>query len=146
MEWTDYFRELAKTVSLKSKDESTKIGAVIIDTNNSIVSTGYNSFPRGINDKIKSRQVRPEKYFWFEHAERNAIYNAARIGVSTSNCTIYLSAAIPCVDCARAISNSGIKIVYCEDSIGPLRGEQWSKQVDRTLQMFKEAGVTLEFY
>jgi len=146
MEWIDYFKTLASTIALKSKDESTQIGAIIVGPDNEIVSTGYNSFPRGINDRIKSRQARPEKYFWFEHAERNAIYNAARIGVSTLDCSLYLSAAIPCVDCARAIINSGIKIVYCQDSIGPLRGEQWQKQVDRTLQMFKEAGVTLEFY
>jgi len=82
MEWDDYFLNIAENVKLKSKDKRTQIGAVIVGKGNEIVSTGYNSFPRNINDSIEERQVRPEKYYWFEHAERNAIYNAARIGVS----------------------------------------------------------------
>jgi len=83
MRWVEYFQNLAHQVKLKSKDENTQIGAVIVGKDKEIVSTGYNSFPRGIKDNKKERQERPEKYFWFEHAERNAIYNAARIGVST---------------------------------------------------------------
>ena len=67
--WVQYFRELAHTVKQKSKDESTKIGAVIVGKDKEIVSTGYNSFPRGIKDNIKDRQGRAEKYYWFEHAE-----------------------------------------------------------------------------
>ena len=83
MRWVEYFRELAHTVKKKSKDKNTQIGAVIVGTDKEIVSTGYNSFPRGINDGVSERQERPEKYHWFEHGERNAIYNAARIGVVT---------------------------------------------------------------
>ena len=103
MRWVEYFQNLAHQVKLKSKDERTQIGAVIVGEDKEIVSTGYNSFPRGLDDSIKLRQERPEKYYWFEHAERNAIYNAARIGVSTKGCTMYLSCGIPCVDCARGI-------------------------------------------
>jgi dCMP deaminase len=98
MRWVEYFQNLAHQVKLKSKDERTQIGAVIVGKDKEIVSTGYNSFPRGIKDNVKERQERPEKYFWFEHAERNAIYNAARIGVSTKGCTMYLSCGIPCSD------------------------------------------------
>ena len=82
MVWKDYFVSIAEQVKEKSKDIKTKIGAVIVGKDNEILSTGYNSFPRGLNDNVVQRQERPEKYFWFEHAERNAIYNAARIGVS----------------------------------------------------------------
>ena len=64
MGWTDYFRSIAETVSRKSKDDRTQIGAVIVGKDKEIVSTGYNSFPRGINDFKKERQERPEKYFW----------------------------------------------------------------------------------
>ena len=101
MRWVEYFRNLAHNVKLKSKDTSTQIGAITVGKDKEIVSTGYNSFPRGLNDNLKSRQERPEKYYWFEHGERNAIYNAARIGVSTKGCTMYLSCGIPCVDCTR---------------------------------------------
>ena len=105
MRWVEYFRNLAHQVKLKSKDENTQIGAIIVGKDKEIVSTGYNSFPRGLKDNKESRQERPEKYYWFEHGERNAIYNAARIGVSTKGCTMYLSCGIPCVDCARGIIN-----------------------------------------
>jgi deoxycytidylate deaminase len=66
MNWKEYFRNIAHQVKLKSKDEKTQIGAVIVGEDNEIVSTGYNSFPRGISDDISERQERPEKYFWFE--------------------------------------------------------------------------------
>lgn len=69
--WAEYFRKIAHTIKLKSKDQNTQIGAVIVGQNNEIVSTGYNSFPRGIHDGMEHRQERPEKYYWFEHAERN---------------------------------------------------------------------------
>ena len=73
MNWKEYFRNIAHQVKLKSKDKYTQIGAVIVGADNEIVSTGYNSFPRGIYDNEPLRQERPEKYYWFEHAERNAI-------------------------------------------------------------------------
>ena len=79
MTWNEYFLNIAEAVKLKSKDQRTQIGAVIVGQDKEIVSTGFNSFPRGINDFVEERQQRPEKYFWMEHAERNALYNAARI-------------------------------------------------------------------
>ena len=73
MEWKRYFFNIAEEVKKKSKDKNTQIGAVIVGKDKEIVSTGYNSFPRGIDDEKEDRQEKPEKYFWFEHAERNAI-------------------------------------------------------------------------
>src|SRR3990167_200779 len=108
MNWDEYFLVLCEVIKLKSKDQNTKIGVVIVGKDHEVVSTGYNSFPRGIDDNVPARQERPEKYLWMEHAERNAIYNAARIGVSTKGCTMYMSCVMSCPDCARAIINSGI--------------------------------------
>ena len=79
MNWQKYFYEMANLVAKKSKDKSTQIGAVIVGPDNEIRSTGYNSFPTGLNDDLEIRQQRPEKYYWIEHAERNALYNAARL-------------------------------------------------------------------
>ena len=146
MNWNEYFRGIAHQVKLKSKDIRTQIGAVIVGSDNEIVSTGYNSFPRGINDSVDERQERPEKYYWFEHAERNAIYNAARIGVSTKDCTMYLTCGIPCADCCRGIINAGIsKIVLEGDGHGAV-GTKWDESAKRSLQMFDEAGVIVEYY
>jgi dCMP deaminase len=146
MNWTEYFLGIAEQVKLKSKDESTQIGAVIVGIDNEILSTGYNSFPRGMDDSKKERQERPEKYFWFEHAERNAIYNAARIGVSLKNSTIYLTSGLPCMDCARGIVNSGIKIVWCKKECTTKNKEKWEESQMKSLQLLNECGIQVFYY
>jgi dCMP deaminase len=145
MNWKEYFRGIAHQVKLKSKDRYTQIGAVVVGSDNQIVSTGYNSFPRGIDDSVDERQERPEKYYWFEHAERNSLYNAALIGVSTKECTMYLTCGIPCSDCARGIINSGIKKIVCE-RVGGAVGNLWDEHAKRSIEMFNEAGVKIEYY
>jgi dCMP deaminase len=145
MNWKEYFRGIAHQVKLKSKDRYTQIGAVVVGSDNQIVSTGYNSFPRGIDDNIDERQERPEKYYWFEHAERNSLYNAALIGVSTKGCTMYLTCGIPCSDCARGIINSGISKIVCE-RVGGAVGNLWDEHAKRSIEMFNEAGVKIEYY
>ena len=146
MNWIEYFREIATVVAKKSKDKRTNIGAVIVGRDNEIVSTGYNSFPRGINDNVPERQEKPEKYHWFEHAERNAIYNAARIGVSTKGCTIYLSHWFPCVECTRAIIQSGIETLYCEPLSRSKVSVTYQESFIRSEKMLHEAGVYVKFY
>lgn len=145
MNWDEYFINIAEQVKLKSKDRNTQIGVVIVGNNNEIVSTGYNSFPRGIDDNIEERQERPEKYFWFEHAERNAIYNAARIGVSTLGTTMYMTCGISCADCARAIINSGISKIVLREGRGATN-ERWQESSKRSMQMFKEAGIEVTYF
>lgn len=108
--WDEYFMSIARAVATRSKDRSTKVGCVIVGPDNEIRSTGYNSFPRGINDDVEERHQRPEKYVWTEHAERNAIYAAARTGTPTDGCRAFLP-WFPCMDCARAIVQAGIKEV-----------------------------------
>ena len=145
MKWDEYFINIAEQVKLKSKDERTQIGVVIVGKDNEIVSTGYNSFPRGIVDDIDERQERPEKYFWFEHAERNAIYNAARIGVSTLGTTMYMTCGMSCSDCARAIINSGVSKIVLRKGRGA-KGDKWDESSVRSMKMFEEAGVVVEYY
>jgi len=145
MDWKDYFRNIAQQVKLKSKDKYTQIGAVIVGKDNEIVSTGYNSFPRGIDDDVDSRQERPEKYYWMMHAEQNSVVNAARIGVSTKGCVMYLTCGIPCADCTKAIINAGITEIYCEDTDDPI-GSNWTEHTKRSSIMFKEAGIKINFY
>lgn len=145
MKWVEYFYKIADQVKEKSKDNHTKIGAVIVGKDKEIVSTGYNSFPRGIEDNKKERQERPEKYYWFEHAERNAIYNAALIGVSTKGCTMYLTCGIPCADCARGIINAGIIRIFAVRD-GEAKSQKWKNSAERSMEMFKEAGVDVQWY
>ena len=146
MDWDLYFRSIAEAVKNRSKDQRTQIGAVIVGENREIVSTGYNSFPRGINDDVPERQERPEKYYWMEHAERNAIINAALIGVSTKNTTMYLTCGMPCCDCTRAIINAGIRKVYMYPGNAGGKGPHWKEMAIRSKAMFEESGVEIVYY
>jgi len=107
LDWDTYFMSLAYLVAMKSKDPRTRVGAVIVGPDNEIRTTGYNSFPRGLDDDRPERAVTPAKHLFFEHAERNAIYNAARMGTSLKGCRIYLP-FMPCSDCARGIVQAGL--------------------------------------
>ena len=107
MDWDTYFMEMATLVSTKSKDRSTQVGCVIVGPNREVRTTGYNGFCRGIDDDVEERHERPEKYLWSEHAERNAIYNAARNGIRIEDCTAYTT-VFPCADCARGLIQSGV--------------------------------------
>jgi dCMP deaminase len=146
MNWTDYFLNIAEQVKLKSKDHSTQIGAVIVGEDNEVLSTGYNSFPRGMDDSKQERQERPEKYFWFEHAERNAIYNAARVGIPLKGSSIYLTSGLPCMDCARGIVNSGIKVVYCKHICTTKNKEKWGESQSKSYQLLLECNIDVIFY
>jgi dCMP deaminase len=146
MNWTEYFLNIAETIKLKSKDQSTQIGAVIVGEDNEILSTGYNSFPRGSDDSKQERQERPEKYFWFEHAERNAIYNAARVGIPLKGSSIYLTSGLPCMDCARGIVNSGIRVVYCKHICTTKNKEKWGESQNKSYQLLLECNIDVIFY
>lgn len=67
MNWDEYFCKLAEHVKEKSKDRSTKCGCVIASPDHSVLSVGFNGFPRGVNDDIESRHERPVKYSYTEH-------------------------------------------------------------------------------
>lgn len=143
MEWGEYLLKLAFTVSEKSKDPSVKVGCVIVGPSREIRSTGFNGFPRGCNDNIPERNVQPKKYLWFEHAERNAIYNAARCGIPLEGCIMYVTAP-PCTNCARGIVQSGIKkIVYPVDHAFKDR-EDWKEDMKEAKAILNEGGVALK--
>jgi dCMP deaminase len=145
MNWDSYFIKMVQLVSEKSKDPSTKCGALIVGPDHEIRSTGFNGFPRGVDETIESRWVRPEKYEWVEHAERNAIYNAARVGISTFGCTMYVNYAVECCDdCTRAIIQSGIIEVVGPDIPFPGKGKgiDYSK-TNANIIMMNEAGILI---
>lgn len=146
-DWDQYFMSMAYFVAIKSKDQSTNIGAVIVDSDNSIVSTGYNSFVRDINDDLPERQQRPEKYFWFEHAERNSIYNAAKMGSALRGCRMYTQ-GIPCPACMRAVIHSRIsELIYHKSwHDSGFEGQKWIDEGIISRQMAKECGLKIRCY
>lgn len=142
MSWDEYFLNIAEAVSLRSKDQSSKIGAVIVGPGHEIRSTGYNGFPRGMNDDDIAKQERPLKYKYFEHAERNSIYNAARFGASIEGCTMYCPWP-PCSDCARAIIQAGIKKLVVKHGI-LMCPQRWHEDMVIAADMLRECGVKFE--
>ena len=146
MNWTEYFLNLAEQIKLKSKDQSTQIGAVIVGIDNEVLSTGYNSFPRGLNDNVPERQISPLKYEFIVHAEINAIVNAARAGVSIHGSTLYLSCGTPCNDCAKAIVNGGIKKIYCKKECTTKNKLMWADKKRIAQEIFFECGVEVVYY
>jgi dCMP deaminase len=141
--WMRRFLRVANTLAEWSKDRSRGVGCVIVGPKGDIRATGYNGFPRGVNDDISDRHNRPQKYLWTEHAERNAIYNAAREGVSLSGCTMFLP-WFPCADCARGIIQSGISTLVCGQR-PDMNDPKWGDGFSVVGEMLNEAGLTLIF-
>ena len=191
MNWQDYFVDLTLAVASKSKDPSRKVGCIIVGPDKEIRSTGFNGFPRGVNERVRvpprehylqetehdiretcvrylcacghidtsyndellldhflsvpkgpidvlsTRWERPIKYQYVEHAERNAIYNAARVGTPTLGCSVFVSLA-PCVGCTRALIQAGITKVY-----GPAFDHKYDDiyHFDTAEVILKESGV-----
>ena len=145
--WTAYFMNMAELAAGMSKD-TTKVGAVIVGSKKEVRSTGYNGIPRGVRD-LKERMVRPQKYLWTEHAERNAIYNATLHGTSLEGTTLYLwGANHPCPDCARAIVQSGIKKIVMQkhnkENIDKNSSLHKEELYAVSIEMLGEAGVEIE--
>jgi dCMP deaminase len=136
---------------MRSKDNHTHVGSVITDADNVLVSTGYNSLPRGIEvdeNELRLSRENGEKYFWIEHAERNAIYNAARRGTILKGCKIYIPWN-PCTDCARAIIQTGISEVIIHQNgqnfYDKNTNGKWIESYKKMGEMFKEAGVKVRY-
>lgn len=138
-DWDERYLYLAGVIASWSKDLSTKVGCVIVGDAGQILATGYNGIPRGVSDDVPGRHERPEKYLWFEHAERNAIYNAARSGLSLVGATLYIPWH-PCADCARGIIQSGIQTVVLGTTEILGKGD-WTNSIDVARIMFEEAGI-----
>jgi len=146
MDWNTLFMNMVYLVAMKSKDERAHIGAVIVGPDKEVRSTGYNSFPRGIDDGVRERQKSPEKFHWFAHAEANAIFNAARVGVPLKDCTLYTN-GVPCTACVHGVINSGITEVVVDKTWDEGSDEgKWGPMAERTREMFQESGVKLTYW
>jgi dCMP deaminase len=143
--WDAKFMKLAYEWSEMSKDQRTAIGAVLIKGKRALLE-GYNGLPERVDDSKPDRQVRPKKYFFFEHAERNCYYMAARYGICTDGSIMYTQ-GIPCADCARAVIQGGtVEIVvhkqWHEIWIGRT-GANWGESCEMAKEMLDEAGVKI---
>jgi dCMP deaminase len=118
LNWDEYFMLQAMIASFRSKDPSTKVGAVFVDENNHQVTMGYNGFVAGIDEsqlpwgKDSSVGLENQKYGYVVHAEANAILHAK---APLRNTTAYVT-LFPCNECAKLIASSKVKeIVFLSD-------------------------------
>jgi dCMP deaminase len=138
--WDIRFMEMAKLIASWSKDPTSQIGAVAVNDEHRILATGYNGFPKGIDDTQERLNDRPEKYRLVIHAEMNALMNALYSGVSLNGATMYVHGLPVCSDCAKCVIQAGIKRVV----IPTFKSEKgdWQKiWEERSAPMFKEANV-----
>ena len=137
--WDRRFLELASHISTWSKDPSTKVGCVVVGEDREIRSTGFNGFPRGIEDDAERLEDRAQKYPLICHAEENAIMHAARIGISLKSNTAYVTWP-PCSRCTRSLIQAGVsEVVYPAGIDIP---ERWEEDLEIALGMMEEAGIS----
>ena len=138
--WNERFMTLAELIGSWSKDPSRKIGAVIVDNDNRIVSTGFNGFARNILDNIERLENKEIKRTLMLHAEENAILYAKQ---DLKDCSIYIAGLPPCVHCSSMIIQSGIKTVYYKNTKKEKPSEFWKDNLLLAKQILTEAGVKL---
>ena len=134
MNWHEYLMGFARHAAKKSKDE-TQVGAALVGPNREVRLTGYNGPPRGVHDTA-ARRDRPRKYLFASHAEQNVIAFAARHGIRTEGCTLYVTHH-PCSACARSIIQAGITCVV----VGPGKTSMPDQEFEAAREMFAESGV-----
>ena len=138
--WDEFFMGAAMLCAKRSKDPNTQVGACIVNSENRIVSVGYNGFPAGCDDDTfpweRSAEDRYNtKYLYVCHAELNAILNAR--GTNLTGNRLYV-ALFPCNECAKAIIQSGItEVIYLSNKYKDTPEPRASKR------MLEAAGVKL---
>jgi len=136
-EWDARFLRMAREIATWSKDPSTKVGAVIADPKNRIVSLGYNGLPRSVADTAHRLTDRRLKYKIMVHAEENAVLFAGR---PLQFCSIYVWPFAACAHCASLIIQVGINRVVTpgcpQDKL-----ERWGEDMAIAEEMYKEADI-----
>lgn len=135
--WTDRFMDMAFLVASWSKDPSTKVGAVVVDHERSIVSLGFNGFPRHVIDDTERYLDKKIKYAMIVHAEANAILSARCSLVEK----ILFATKSPCSECVKLIIQCGISTIV---SPAPDLEGKWADDAMVAGQMLMEAGVIVE--
>lgn len=139
--WSGRLLKLCNDISEWSKDQSTRVGAMITTQDGSPVSWGFNGMPMGIDDTIESRHERPEKYRWMAHAERNAMDLAPRGDLS--GCVMFVNFS-PCPTCSQSIIQRKIATVVVDERFtADKMPDRWKEDMLMAVEMLKEAGVNV---
>lgn len=140
-----YLKKAYEFASYRSDDPRTQNGAILVK-HDIVIGIGVNELPRKVEKTEERLNNRDIKYKFMEHAERNAIFAAAREGYNTEYSTLFVP-WYACADCARSIIQAGIKRVVGHKQVFDAYGEgPWTESINAGNEMFKEAGVITELY
>lgn len=132
--WDTYFMNIATSVSLRSPDPKKKVGCIIVNENNRIVSTGYNGLPKKLNEYDFDWSDRNLIKSIIIHAECNALlYCKEQYNNINTNNKLYCTLS-PCKDCLKMIIAYNIKKVYYKEKY---------KHFDEVLEISKLLDVEL---
>jgi dCMP deaminase len=131
--WDEFFMKAAIAASQRSKDPKTQVGACIADTNNRILSVGYNGTPRGLDDDEfpwgTTDDPLHDKHNYVIHAEANAILNYRGSLKDMAAATVYVT-LFPCHECAKMLVQAGIgAVVYLDDKYDGTEDNRISKNI-----------------
>lgn len=125
----------------KSTNISTQNAAILVDDNDNIILSATNSFPKGVAENNKRQQDKSIRQKYSIHAERNVIYNAAKLGIKTDG-LIMVCPWATCTECAWAIIQSGIKkLVTHKQALD--RSNEWKEDIEFAFKMLREAKIEI---
>lgn len=130
-DWDNYFLSLAFVVSARSRDQETKHGTIIVDRNNLILGTGYNSFIKGMNDASLPK-IRPNKYPYMIHSELNAILNCKVLPREVNGGGKAYVTGRCCNHCLQSLIQSGVNEINMANRRGTMLEDE------KTLEIFNK--------
>lgn len=138
-----YYQLAEYQANLFSKDPNTKVGALFLAPESfQILSTGFNGFPRKVDESKSERWKRPLKYTYVSHAEANGICNASRHGTPLEN-SIAIVTMFPCTTCAKLLIQCGIKELVTKEP--DMANEKWGEEFKYSKEMLEESGVEIQY-
>lgn len=139
--WDTRHLRSARDIAEERSKDTTKVGAVLVSPFGAEILNAYNGPPKGVKDD-PSRFERPTKYLFANHAEANLIAFAARHGIRTDGCSVYVTHH-PCAACARQMIQAGIRRVVVGAGTFTTAA-RWGDDITAARAMFAEAGVVCE--
>ena len=143
--WDERFLGVAHLISTWSKDPSTKVGAIAVNTDRRILAQGYNGFPSGAKDSKAIYDDRVSKYRMVVHAESNVIYNACNFRVGLKLSTIFIFGMYPCPECIKALAQVGIARVVFQLGNSD-NTDKWKEHFEISRNILHELGIGFTHY
>ena len=143
--WDERFLGIARLISTWSKDPSTRVGAIAVNSQRRILAQGYNGFPSGAKDDLMLYEDRYTKYSRIVHAESNIIYNACNFRVGLHGSTVFVFGMYPCPECIKALAQVGMSRIVFQLGWSENQ-EKWKDDFEISKRILRELGIGFTHY